>query len=127
MIACKKTNHWRRKIGPLQIGYTDCTIMVLQIVQFKGLLAVDVLSIMNQLAAIILAHTIENIMVEGQVIKLDANLVSASATTKLSRCIRSGNKNRIVAYFTGKSETIRIRAAVAGEAKFEAQRFLKLI
>lgn len=85
------------------------------------------LSIMNQLAAVIFAHTIENIMVEGQIIKLGANLVSANATAKLSRRIRSGNKNRIVSYFTGKPEPIRIRTEVASQAKFEAQRFLKLI
>ena len=85
------------------------------------------LPIMKQSAAVMFARAIENIMVERQIIKLGANLVSANATAKLSRRIRSGNKNGIVSHITGKSETIRIRAAVAGQAKFEAQRLLKLI
>jgi hypothetical protein len=82
---------------------------------------------MKQLAAVIITHTIENIMVQRQVLKLGANLVSANAPAELSRRIRSDNKNRIISYFAGKPESIRIRTAVAGQAKLELQRLLELI
>lgn len=71
--------------------------MVLQIVVFKASVAVDMFSIMHQLAAVILAHTIENIMVERQIVELSMDFVSANATTELSSRIHSDNKNRIVA------------------------------